>query len=151
MRLLPPRESSPVAVAGLVVVNAVPLVGVLFFGWQLSTIMVIYWVESGIIGALNVPKILLAPGSEIPAGFNAKINGREVDLSGPSEPRDGLNLYRENGNVAGFFVMHYGVFWAVHGVFVFSVFAPPLGSGAFDLATILLGTLGMFVSHTGSF
>jgi hypothetical protein len=151
MRLLPPRESSSVAVAGLLVVNVVPVLGVLFFDWQLSTVMVVYWVESGIIGALNVPKILLAPGSEVPENFDANINGRPVDLSGPAEPRDGLHLYRENWNVAGFFLVHYGVFWVVHGVFVFSVFAPAPFSGAYDLPTLLVGVLGMAVSHSGSF
>lgn len=151
MRLVPPRESSSLAIAALVAANAVPVLGVFFFGWQLSVVMVIYWVESGIIGALNVPKILLAPGSAVPENFSATINGRQVDLSGPSEPKEGLHLYPENTAIAGFFVMHYGIFWVVHGVFVFTVFAPAPFSGAYGLTTILLGVLGMVVSHTGSF
>jgi hypothetical protein len=151
MRLVPPRESSSLAIAALVAANAVPVLGVLFFGWQLSVVMVIYWLESGVIGALNVPKILLAPGSDTPDNFTATINGRQVDLSGPSEPKDGLYVYPENTSIAGFFLMHYGLFWVVHGVFVFSVFAPAPLSGAYRLSTILLGVLGMVVSHTGSF
>jgi hypothetical protein len=144
-------ESSSLAAAGLVAVNLVPLVGVAFFGWSLSTILVIYWLESGVIGALNVPKILLASGSAVPDGFSATVNGREIDLSGPAEPVDGLHLYPENGSVAGFFLVHYGVFWLVHGVFVFTLFAPAPGSGGLALATILAGVLGMVVSHAGSF
>jgi hypothetical protein len=151
MRLRPSGTSSSLAVAGLVAVNLVPLVGVAFFGWSLSTILVIYWFESGVIGALNVPKILLASGSAVPDGFTATVNGRQVDLSGPAEPVEGLHLYPENGSVAGFFVMHYGVFWLVHGVFVFTLFAPAPGSGGLALATILAGVLGMVVSHAGSF
>ncbi|AUV80508.1 hypothetical protein C2R22_01585 [Salinigranum rubrum] len=151
MRLLPPRESSRLAVVGLVAANAVPLVGVALLGWQLSVVMVIYWLESGVIGALNVPKVLLAAGSEVPENFNATINGRQVDLSGPTEPRDGLHLYPENTPIAGFFVMHYGIFWVVHGVFVFTLFAPSPFSNAFGLSTVLLGLGGMVVSHAGSF
>lgn len=151
MRPVPTNESSPLAVAGLVAANAVPVLGVLFLGWQLSVVMVIYWVESGLIGALNLPKILLAAGSDVPANFNATINGRQVDLSGPSEPRDGLHLYTENAGIAGFFLAHYGIFWVVHGVFVFSVFAPAPFSGAYGLSTVVLGVLGMVVSHAGSF
>jgi hypothetical protein len=139
------------AVAGLVAVNLVPLAGVVFFGWSLAVVLVIYWVESGIIGAFNVPKILLAPGSEEPANFSATINGRQVDLSGPPEPRDGLHLYPENADIAGFFVMHYGVFWLVHGVFVFTVFVSSPFSGGLALTTIFLGVVGMVVSHAGSF
>jgi hypothetical protein len=151
MRLPSPRDSSPLAVAGLVAANVVPLLGVLFFGWQLSVVMVIYWLESGVVGALNLPKILLAAGSEVPENFTASINGRQVDLSGPSDPREGLHLYAENTSIAGFFLTHYGVFWVVHGVFVFTVFVPDPFSGGFGFLTVLLGLGGMVVSHTASF
>ena len=46
----------------LVIANAIPLVGVLFFGWSLITILVLYWVENGIVGFWNIPKIALARG-----------------------------------------------------------------------------------------
>jgi hypothetical protein len=156
MRLLPTQESSSLAVAGLVAVNAVPLVGVLVFGWSLHALLIIYWLESGVIGALNVPKILLAAGSAVPGSFSATINGRQVDLSGPAEPRAGLHVYPTNVPTAGFFLLHYGIFWIVHGVFVlsFPAFAPGTGAGTgggFSVATVLLGVAGMVVSHAGSF
>ncbi|HXG26798.1 MAG TPA: DUF6498-containing protein, partial [Candidatus Binatia bacterium] len=47
----------------LVLANIVPLVGVAFFGWSLLTILVLYWLENGIVGLWNVPKILMAQGS----------------------------------------------------------------------------------------
>lgn len=50
----------------LIIANAIPLIGVLFFGWSLLTILVIYWVENGIVGFWNVPRIMLAQGSAIP-------------------------------------------------------------------------------------
>ena len=50
----------------LLVANAIPVIGVLFFGWSLLTILVVYWLENGIIGFWNVPKILMAQGSVIP-------------------------------------------------------------------------------------
>ena len=56
--------SSRSAIA-LIVANAIPLVGVAFFGWSLWTILVLYWVENGIVGFWTVPKILLARGSII--------------------------------------------------------------------------------------
>ena len=153
MRPRRPRESSSVAVAGLLAVNLVPLVGVLLFGWSLHALLVIYWLESGVIGALNVPKILLASGSDVPENFSATVNGRSVDLSGPTEPKDGLHLYPGNVPIAGFFIMHYGIFWVVHGVFVlsFPAFAPGSGVGGFGVGTVLLGVSGMVVSHAGSF
>ena len=58
-----PREvsvpfSSESAIA-LVVANAVPLLGVMFFGWDLGDIMVLYWVESGVIAFYTVLKIAI--------------------------------------------------------------------------------------------
>jgi hypothetical protein len=44
----------------LLVANLIPLVGVLFFGWSLLTILVLYWLENGIVGLWNLPRILLA-------------------------------------------------------------------------------------------
>src|SRR5438093_11744623 len=49
----------------LLIANAIPLIGVLFFGWSLLTILVLFWIENGIVGFWNVPKILLARQSLI--------------------------------------------------------------------------------------
>ena len=50
------------AVVALVVANSIPLVGVLFFGWDVWTILIVYWVENGIVGVFNVLKMWLAEG-----------------------------------------------------------------------------------------
>ena len=42
--------SSVGAVVALVVANAIPLVGVLFLGWNVWNILVVYWLENGIVG-----------------------------------------------------------------------------------------------------
>ena len=150
MRSLP--SSTPLAVGGLLVVNLVPLVGVLAFGWSLHALLVIYWLESGVIGALNVPKILLASGAG-GGSFSATINGRPVDLSGPETRVDGPHFYAENRPIAGFFVLHYGIFWIVHGVFV--LFALPAFAGGtlggFSPLSVLVGVAGMVLSHGASF
>jgi hypothetical protein len=55
------QSASPTtAVVLLVAPNLVPLIGVLAWGWNVPTILVLYWVENGIVGILNVPKMLLA-------------------------------------------------------------------------------------------
>ena len=50
--------SSESAIA-LVIANFVPLLGVMFFGWDLGDIMVLYWVESGVIAFYTVLKIAI--------------------------------------------------------------------------------------------
>ena len=152
----PPDASSPVAVGALVVANLLPLAGVLWFGWGVFDVLAVYWVESGVVGLLNVPKILLARGeSEGDATFTATVNGRPLDLSGPDESAlvDGPRVYAANVPVAAFFVVHYGIFWVVHGVFV--LFGLPAFAGAsvgrVDVGAALLGGAAMVASHAGSF
>jgi hypothetical protein len=79
-----------------------------------------------------------------------------VDVSGPENPVDGLHVYLENVPIAGFFCMHYGIFWVVHGMFVlsFPVFAGGVGGvGGLvgTLGTIGLAVTGLVLSHGVSF
>jgi hypothetical protein len=69
--LLPVKEVRPVSqdapaapdtrlsAAMLVVANLMPLAGVLFFGWDLANVMVLFWAESAVIGFYTVLKMLV--------------------------------------------------------------------------------------------
>jgi hypothetical protein len=137
--------SSAVALVLLIVFNLLPLVGVALWGWDLWSILTLYWVENGIVGVLNVMKILRAQGSG--QGFSATLNGQPMHLV----PRAAL---------ASFFTIHYGFFWLGHGVFV--LFALPLiaaaSSGGLgldvvwpDWGLVALGAVGLGISHGASF
>jgi len=157
----------------LVVANAIPLVGVLFFGWSLLTILVLYWVENGIVGLWNIPKIILAEGSLVPGGI-VPPSSRTAGLIGGKIPGAGRVA------MAGFFLIHYGFFWIGHGVFVFVLpnFAgafssgpsfcdysnPPGGFPSFGVggcgpgpfgdvirANIAIAAVALFLSHGASF
>ncbi len=93
----------------LLAANAVPLVGVLFLGWSLWTILVVYWVENGIVGLWNIPRILLAEGQLLPGRHVGVGYRRWAVTTVPALGRTGM---------AVFFSIHYGRFWLVHGVFV---------------------------------
>jgi hypothetical protein len=154
--------ASIVALAGF---NLVPLIGVLAWGWNVSTILVLYWVENGVVGLLNIPKILIAQGSApAPRGLGASTLG-PVTKAG----------------IAGFFVFHYGIFWLVHGIFVFTLplfasfgsivtsapvlipgvgvefgFSGDLGSPVpatigIDATAVLIGLVGLSISRGVSF
>ncbi len=139
--------STPWAVASLVAVNLMPLVGVLGFGWSTFDLMALYWFENGIIGLFAVLKILLSRG----------------DGNGPGAVLGRLFT-------AGFFTLHYGAFWSVHGLFVMTLFGGPANRalGAMDLPLgfffggvgiagvalqggLLLAAMGLFASHAVSF
>jgi hypothetical protein len=133
-------RSAPLAVALLIGANLIPLAGVLWFGWDVATILYAYWIESGIVGLLNVPKMLLAggrgqPGSTV--GAADSIGGRMA--------------------LVGFFAVHYGLFWLVHGVFITVLtgnfmafgFGNPLATVTSDQG-LLIAAAALFASHAVS-
>lgn len=149
--------SSERAIVALLAANAIPIVGVLFLGWSLHTILVLYWLENGIVGLWNVPKIALAQGPLVP----------QPGILGGTEPAGQLptvtrSMASEVGQLAKvaiipFFLFHYGMFWLVHGVFVFVLpeFASLSGGsdafGGIRWSAVLLGGVAMFLSHGASF
>jgi len=193
----------------LVVANAIPVIGVLFFGWSLLTILVLFWIENGIVGFWNIPRILLARGTilqalvdmPIDAAMNATGNARAAaELRARWQQAQGRLAMQESAgrpvmpvgsmplNLGGigragmalFFLVHYGMFWAVHGIFVFALpsfmsfgggaacfdegisgglpFAPGLGDtfcaspfGEVVWSNVWLAAGALFLSHGASF
>ena len=48
---------SSASVVALVVANIFPILGVLFLGWSVGEIMLLYWAESAVIGIYNIGKM----------------------------------------------------------------------------------------------
>lgn len=113
----------------------------LFFGWSLFALILVYWLENGIIGLYNLLRMATV--------------------------EDGSNPVTRAGQMT-FFTVHYGIFWVVHGFFVFTLFGGDGGSGAMagadgallgkllgtlllSSATTALAILSLVVSHGVSF
>lgn len=129
--------SAPVAVALLVGANLIPLVGVLLLGWDVLSVLVMYWLENGLIGLLNIARMALAAG---PAG------GGPLAATGAAS----------KVVLIPFFAVHYGIFWAVHGVFVFALpsFAAAAVEGSAAVVSrdvVTVGALALAISHGASF
>ncbi len=121
----------------LIGANLVPLVGVLFFRWEVFPIVFVFWLENVIVGAFNVLKILTAPAPN-PASLTARFV------------------------LAPFFTFHYGLFCFVHGVFVMVLFGRDVvPTHAFPGPALMLETVsrlglwwavaGLAASHGVSF
>ena len=48
------------SVIGIVAGNVVPLAGALLFGWSVPAVLLMYWIETGVVGPINALKILKA-------------------------------------------------------------------------------------------
>jgi hypothetical protein len=133
--------SSYGAVVALIVANAIPLIGVLFLGWSVWNILVIYWLENGIVGVINVLKMARADGSLAPSDPTFMVNGQ------PATSMTKVALIP-------FFIVHYGLFWVVHGIFVltlplFMSMSPGVDGAALslDAGPVILAALALAVSH----
>jgi len=87
---------SPTALV-LIAANLLPLYGVLVLGWAVLPIMVLFWLENIIIGLLNILRILFAS---------------------PADEARRVSKFV----LVPFFTVHYGLFTAIHGLFVFALF-----------------------------
>ena len=128
----------------LIASNAFTIVFGLLENVGVLSLLWVYWCQSVIIGFFNVLKILAAQGSD---GNEITINGRKV-ASGPPWLKTFL---------AGFFVVHYGMFHFVYAVFLGIPVFFGAGDGFFgagrgvDPNFVLLAALLFFGNHLYSF
>lgn len=117
-----------VSIGALILFNLIPLIGVLFFGWNLSAIMFLYWFENIIIGFFNVLKMAKAQGTN--PRTKSTIGNKPVTLA-------------QKSFMIFFFIVHFGLFTFGHGVFVFTFFGRDLPA----FSNLLLAILCLFASH----
>lgn len=103
----------------LVAANLVPLAGVSVFGWSVGNIILLYWIETLIIGVLNVPKMWACKGE----------TGAKVFLT-------------------PFFIFHYGFFCFGHWSFLSDIMGMKSAAENFSWGDpIIWATISLLVSH----
>lgn len=130
-RVLKLKEGlSNLPLAALLVANVLPLIGVLFFGWDAFAIVLLYWAENLVIGFYNILKMVFA---EVP------------------HPSMHLGKFF----MIPFFMIHYSGFMAVHGFFILAMFlensSGPFPQGHtwpcfFVFLQLLFGVIGEMLS-----
>ena len=120
-----PKASPRIDAALAVVSAAIIAYGVLALRWPVFIVMALFWFENVVIGGFNVLRMLVSGLRMGPAG-----------LVGACA-------------MSAFFTLHYGLFTAVHGVFVVMLFGmPELGREAMNggLAGPLQQMLGRLIT-----
>ncbi|HEY9143437.1 MAG TPA: DUF6498-containing protein [Arenimonas sp.] len=102
-----------------VVANAIPLFGVLLWGWDVGFLMALFWAENLVLGGINVGRMLAAD---------------------PANPFFWVfKLF-----LIPFFCVHFGMFTAGHGLFVSQLFTHGTDGGDLVMPWELLST---FIAH----
>ena len=95
-------------------------------GWRAADVVAMYWIENVLVGLLNVPRILLAQ-----------------DESGSDRQRPVQERLLANAQPALFFVLHYGLFCAVHGIVLIELFGLQAIAGVAEAADELAALQAM--------
>ncbi|MFM9862628.1 MAG: DUF6498-containing protein [Micropepsaceae bacterium] len=82
-------------ILGTLAVNAIPLAGVIWLGWSVFEVLLLYWFENVAIGVAHAARLAIATRT---------------------------NNVSDGWQTTTFFAMHYGIFTFVHGVFVLVYF-----------------------------
>lgn len=82
--------------------------GVLLLGWSVFVVIALFWLENVVIGIFNVARMLVSGARLGAVGLIAALA------------------------LTAFFTVHYGMFTAVHGVFVVMLFGQPELGGSFS-------------------
>lgn len=116
----------------LVLSNLITMATAIFQNWNINDLMLAYWGQSVIIGMANFIKILTLKNFD--AG-GMTMNGKVLDAGSAAK-----------NATAFFFLVHYGIFHLVYGVFL-AAFAAADPSQAINFLSVL-GIWGLFfVNH----
>ena len=108
----------------LVIGNLIPLAGVLFFGWSVYEIVLLFWAENLVVGGYAIARMVTL----------FRRNG------------DKRNLL-----LIPFFCFHFGMFTMVHLVFVISMFRPEDHVAGGTGMSLWIPFLALLISHGASY
>ncbi len=111
--------------------NLLPLAGVLFWSWDAFVLLMLYWLETAVIGFWTIVRVATAPRGSL--GGLTSADGRTNDSPVA---------------LAAFFVVHAGLFMSVHFLFLWALFAGDWAKtihGPVDFVTKLMIQTGLWL------
>lgn len=117
----------------LLLANAVTIWLAVTQQWDLGTIIIIYWLQSVIIGIFNVKRIKSLAHFNI---SNIEINGKTA--TDPAQVKQIFSL---------FFVMHYGIFHFTYLIFILIFYVSKETDFGAIILTSIIFLINHFISH----
>ena len=129
----------------LILANLIPIAGVLWLDWEVVDILLLYWTESVIIGAINVLRMISSECNNLLAGLlpaaREQLMTAALEKSNIQLPMKAIKSF-----VIPFFVLHYGMFCFGHLTFVVSLFANSSTSGGITSAIPALSDSSFWIA-----
>ena len=123
-------SKTPPSVLALILVNVLPIVGVLFLDWTIVEVIMLYWSESAVIGIFCLFKMwLIDPWASLIVApfftlhYGGFMAGHLLLVYGFVFPDEGLMTeYWEGGNVISFLTLSFLALFVSHGISFFQNF-----------------------------
>ncbi|HCC22632.1 TPA: hypothetical protein DF272_00430 [Candidatus Falkowbacteria bacterium] len=109
----------------LLLSNLLPLAGVLFWDWNVGSILLLYWIENIIIGLFNIPRMIKKPLGK----------SRDKYVSDST-----VKTF-----IIVFFILHYGLFCLSHYYFISLIME--FARTKIEFANIFFPVAALIVSH----
>jgi len=139
-RVFPGDLLHNIPVISLIFANVVTIVLAVIGGWDLATVLFVYWAQSIIIGIFSVISLLGADTATLQADLK-----KPIDERGGSEKISSRFVWFYKCMLAGFFCLHYGLFhWGYYAFIVESGF---FGTVNFSDPNIWLSCALFFANH----
>jgi len=125
-----PQRKLGIGTILLIAANALPLVGIVFWGWDAFELLVLYWFETAIIGfwtLFRLSAFMMAPENSTATGWRRLIAPTAVGI---------------------FFTLHAGLFMVVHFIFLWTLFSGDWASrinGPRSFLSVLIIGAGLWV------
>lgn len=116
----------------LIAANLVPLLGIAFWHWDAFLLLVLYWLETAVIGFWTIMAIAIMPHDTV--GPSARQTSRWFLVS--------------------FFIVHSGIFMAVHFLFLWELFSGDWAQqvhNPMDFIRVIVVATGLWVSLAALF
>lgn len=107
----------------MAVANFLPVPGVLWLGWDVLSLLLLYWAESIIIGVVNILRMVSCDSQAVinrmlsvpPLNRTASLRYHNL----PGVPSTGIKFF-----LIPFFIVHYGMFCFGHIAVIAAIFSP---------------------------
>ncbi len=126
-----------ISIITLILVNLIPLYGVLFDNWQIFTVVFSYWLQSLVVGMYTILKMMKDQG----ISESQKVTKDDNQLL--------MKQYSRLSNIIliPFFCLHYGGFLLGHLVFIIGLF--PVKN--FHITQMIIPSIALVINHGVSY